>query len=671
MSLEREQGGQSPPRKRSLAPFVIGIMILAALGCVVLILGKRDEEAAVRHERTGEIKRKVVMPTGVCGDFCQARLQQRRAHHGGDYLSNDDLLTLVQDARQTVVSHLKVKYGDEYFSKMFESSKGKIRLAFVGTGKTSMQRFQRKLQLKILEVQAAIHQDNTQLRSGCDCNGGLEENATTARRLKEKVVMPSIDSFFADFVWATTGHSAAAGHGNLFNESYTAHMAQVAKPVFESIGIMFEGRNYAMGGMRSAPQVALCNEALFGTDASVLSWDFGMTDGRNYDLKALFAQRAGVHRNRPVLVDMNQFGKMWKDRIKELKVVDDKGLTTLHIAETAHDNMVKDIPDMFGLSQEQIDAVPAYVRDMKCNDQFEKGNPTCGANKYNPICAERKHKAGWHPGWRVNAMYGYSIGLFLIESLVEAIQLLGPTGYNPQSKFQQLKAEEDKDYENFFQSAVPPSTKKKFTTELSDDLDSLAFFRNRAMCRTALLPSESRFKGYLEGNATAGAFDPGVPLSRINKEPAEGKLRIAFDEKDRQDWCPVTLKIDHKDHFYANENDGWVSLTFPNEAELKAYGPFDDSRGIVMICFVMCDWGKCPQGDRNIDALNKGDLQITINDAAVTSLTVIEGDCGIAKSDTGWTFPRNDQGQYKVSVKVKETGEHWIGFTRITSIVVV
>jgi hypothetical protein len=62
------------------------------------------------------------------------------------------------------------------------------------------------------------------------------------------------------------GTAAAAGHGNLHNQSYTAFMESAAKPVFDAIGIQLEARNYAMGGMASAPLLAFCNEAVYGTD---------------------------------------------------------------------------------------------------------------------------------------------------------------------------------------------------------------------------------------------------------------------------------------------------------------------------------------------------------------------------------------------------------------------
>lgn len=48
------------------------------------------------------------------------------------------------------------------------------------------------------------------------------------------------------FVWASGGHSAAAGHGNLYAESYTAYLQRIGQPIFDAVGMDLEGRNYAM-----------------------------------------------------------------------------------------------------------------------------------------------------------------------------------------------------------------------------------------------------------------------------------------------------------------------------------------------------------------------------------------------------------------------------------------
>jgi hypothetical protein len=263
-----------------MTPFAIILLLLGLLGGFMLLLDKKEMD--VQHhgaEPKGEVKIKQVpaLSREACGSFCQARLKQRRRHHGGvDFLSNDELLQSVLKSRAATVDDLKLKYGADYFPKIFESSKGKLRQTFVSAaeGGPSLKRFQRKLQMKILQVQAGIYQENAELMEDCNCNNDeapSQGNSTAQRRRRLKTrtaLLPPIAAYFSNFVWATGGHSAAAAHGNLHNESYTATMEAAAKDAFDSIGIKFEGRNYGMGSMQSAPILSLCNEAVYGTDGT-------------------------------------------------------------------------------------------------------------------------------------------------------------------------------------------------------------------------------------------------------------------------------------------------------------------------------------------------------------------------------------------------------------------
>lgn len=62
------------------------------------------------------------------------------------------------------------------------------------------------------------------------------------RRMAVKVLQAQLDDKTIPFIWATGGHSAAAGHGNYYNESYTANMEKTTKGVFEAVGLDFIGR---------------------------------------------------------------------------------------------------------------------------------------------------------------------------------------------------------------------------------------------------------------------------------------------------------------------------------------------------------------------------------------------------------------------------------------------
>jgi hypothetical protein len=250
-----------------MTPFAIFLFFLGLLGGLMLLLDKKKAEDVQNGGKLvkRKVKHQVPLSREACGSFCQARLKQRRRHHGGvDFLSNDELLQSVLKSRVTTVNDLKLKYGAEYFPKIFESSQGKLRQTFVAAadGGPSLKRFQRKLQMKILQVQASIYQENAELMKSYNCNdeasqGGGGITSRRRRRLETTAILPPIAPYFSRFVWAKGGHSGAAGHGNLHNESYTANMERTAKGAFDSIGIEFEGRNYGMGSMQSAHTLVL------------------------------------------------------------------------------------------------------------------------------------------------------------------------------------------------------------------------------------------------------------------------------------------------------------------------------------------------------------------------------------------------------------------------------
>lgn len=247
-----------------------GFLILAMICCVVVFTVKREHVTAVtKRVASGQVQvKQFPIIEEKCAEACLKRHDQRRGSHGGDLMSNADLLLLVQKSRDRVIDDIKSKYGgSEMFSKIFESSPGTLRQPFLSptSDGVSLKRFQNKLQMKILEVQASISRENKNLFNGCDCNGDTVESRRQAPSFQQNHSVP-VSRFMSRFVWSTTGHSVAAGHGNLHNESYTAFLEHAAKPVFDAIGIEFEGRNYGMGGKSSAPLLALCNEAIYGLD---------------------------------------------------------------------------------------------------------------------------------------------------------------------------------------------------------------------------------------------------------------------------------------------------------------------------------------------------------------------------------------------------------------------
>jgi hypothetical protein len=70
------------------------------------------------------------------------------------------------------------------------------------------------------------------------------------------------------------GHSAAAGHGNHFQQSYTLQIQQILEPVFARLGVTMTAHNMGMGGLGTL-QNALGMRDMYGGDIDVLVYDAG------------------------------------------------------------------------------------------------------------------------------------------------------------------------------------------------------------------------------------------------------------------------------------------------------------------------------------------------------------------------------------------------------------
>ena len=102
------------------------------------------------------------------------------------------------------------------------------------SGGPSLARLKRKLMLKLLQMQVTVQNaarsssTTTTTTEGCECTtargtprGWPEEERESA---EPETTRTNPTTTYAQYIWATGGHSAAAGHGNLYNESYTAYM---------------------------------------------------------------------------------------------------------------------------------------------------------------------------------------------------------------------------------------------------------------------------------------------------------------------------------------------------------------------------------------------------------------------------------------------------------------
>jgi hypothetical protein len=102
------------------------------------------------------------------------------------------------------------------------------------------------------------------------------------------------------FIFVMGGHSAAAGHGNNFQQSYTLQVQRILEPVLARLGVYHKSHNFGMGGLGTL-QNCIAAQDLYGPDIDVIMWDSSMTEGDAFS-KDVFARKALLTGNRvPVL----------------------------------------------------------------------------------------------------------------------------------------------------------------------------------------------------------------------------------------------------------------------------------------------------------------------------------------------------------------------------------
>jgi hypothetical protein len=356
------------------------------------------------------------------------------------------------------------------------------------------------------------------------------------------------------FLWITAGHSAAAAHGNLYEQSYTAVMEKYAQDVFKSVGLQFEARNYAMGGYAGNMELSLCLEAVYGQHFDVFSWDFGMIDGRNYFGLSLFLSRlmAAAHKwSLPLETEYSdaKYPSMSFSpfvhlvgpdggRKKILLEAEQHGMGTAMLETNKMLDLLKsNVPDANEneLAQQKL---PAALQYLICKSAVEGKTAPCNEYKYDTSpCAPKSiaGQVGWHPGWKQHQYQGVVQAKWLVTALREAVQDLkvkfaGPASAATENErrrgtvrrrhitegaaaslkdgasiLAELLADDHADRLTFM---TPSSFDKNLTSwlhhedrwttsEVIANLTEATLAHSNALCHTALLPAQARYDGIL------------------------------------------------------------------------------------------------------------------------------------------------------------------------------
>mmetsp|Transcript_24041 Transcript_24041/g.35776 ORF Transcript_24041/g.35776 Transcript_24041/m.35776 type:complete len:661 (+) Transcript_24041:150-2132(+) len=562
-----------------------------------------------------------------------------------------DLKKRAADARIEVDKLIEEDYGqfkDEVFTKE------NMMNAFQSPSELSVERLQRRILIKIIEAQLRTSDDTT-------------------------------------FNWVIAGHSAAAGHGNLFNQTTAFILEQTARPFFEALGITFYGKNYAMGGTKSAPENALCMSAVYGPDLDILSWDFGMTDGsREPTLYNTWTQRAGVHPTSPTIIS---FGSAFAGTIhQEVEKAGMSAFQAVFVNEKSGDLLAAKFPDSDD-SKVNVTELPRGVKNYRCGGRTETGEP-CGDKliKFNTegVCEQMRGQVSWHNGHKDHLLRGRVSALFLIENVFEALSKLDETPLAASESesdgeedkriapsiseeyLSYLHSLEAKDKESF-KNSEPPKVHhfEDRLTELHD-----AFLRSNNVCRYAYLPSYTRYEGILTENRQEIKYLGGGRITyqdegvRSESQPAPKPdsltepLLVYNAENDRL--VCSDAQIDFKDYFGIRNEDEWVATIIPNDSEEEVFVSDyekENRKGVVTVCERVFAWGRFPENFVSIEnVLNTSDTTITVNDIPATEYQVIgteNGRCHVLGNKDGFTFPaslEHGPGKYEIKFKVPEKG---------------
>jgi len=453
-------------------------------------------------------------------------------------------------------------------------------------------------------------------------------------------------------------------------------MEGAVKDIFAAVGMEFIGRNYAMGATSAVMEVALCSDQIFGLDVDVISWDFGMTDGSKHPWKQdLFHQRTvESNPNRPFGVCLKCGGRGGASRAKVARDLEDLGLAVSMQDDGIWKNITDSIPDSFGKTDQELEAMPPFIRNMQCGDLIENGDPYCGIQKFNHTdCIKRKRQTSWHPGWKSQAVMGNSMALFLVELLEDALKELAayPTK-DLMALLKALQASEDADYEKYLTSPIDPNLYDITIGEgKHEGFDFTLLTKGDMFCHTARLPAEIRHKGILTESIKTGSFDIGTPFNVALEAPnaSSSMMRLVYDPNEQTDWCLIVVLMDFKYFFMVSGAEGWQSLTLPNNAELKEYGKGQEKvylQVYVAICFRVCE-GKCPENTLQPVPFLEGKFELTVNGKSVERLSNF-ADCKVLHSqESGYTWQPNADGQFEVAARVagNSTLEDYVGFSAI------
>lgn len=257
--------------------------------------------------------------------------------------------------------------------------------------------------------------------------------------------MMTHDEFYA----VLGGHSAAAGHGNDFQQNRIMTFHRIMEPVFDKLGMRLVSRNMGMGGVGTL-QFSLAGGDLYG-EADILEWDSGMTEkGPPVDL---FNKQAILSGERVPLIITSQH-----DDIKE----ETNGLA--YMGKYIEDKSI--FPQTTLENENEIPYAAQWY-----DEQHTKYNAICWEPRsdFEPPTNQKDSpgsQVGWHPGNRHHTWQGRKLALVVLHALSIALDT-----WETAIEEKGVPLEESYWHVGMRYAAIRDKLRRHLTTPKSNDVD--------------------------------------------------------------------------------------------------------------------------------------------------------------------------------------------------------
>uniref|UniRef100_A0A7R9YB34 Uncharacterized protein n=1 Tax=Pinguiococcus pyrenoidosus TaxID=172671 RepID=A0A7R9YB34_9STRA len=335
------------------------------------------------------------------------------------------------------------------------------------------------------------------------------------------------------------------------------------EPVFAAAGLELEVRAHAMGGQKSAP-ASFCTKCTYGADAHVITWDFGMTDGKETSLLSFFAKHAMEMPGRPTVLGGYRMGSKPMSRGDVFAGYARKGWPIGTFPNSCNEIVdllpEKDVPD---------EGLPDWLHMLQdINKLAHRSSLDKYSDEAKAACQPKgiPGTAAWHPGYREHRLLGHLFSMPILKAFNEA-----------------------------------------FLTPSFDSLDVEAP-KPAVMCRTPECAAQYECRNCLYPRSPKLGRDE-WDIGSLIVQAQEPPLRERFGEAASSTWKTGCLFRGADSHNAPAPNclgsrDGqgaiYEDVTQPETQYLLLKLPFEDAREAgyayelsVVICEELCDWGSC------------------------------------------------------------------------------